>query len=128
MNINNLTIIYDQDCPICNYFACTIGQSDKNIMIVNGRRSSSLLDEASKQGVDIDKGGIVFYNNKYYFGYKAFLLVANITNAKGWLGVTNQYFFKHHYIAKFLYPFFTLLRRIMLIILRKPLINAKAYE
>lgn len=115
-------VIYDKECPVCNHFACALTES-KNIDMINGRIDSKLLKNAQERGLDIDKGLIAFSNNKFYYGSEAITFIAKNTKAKGVFSLAGQALLRHPSITKIIYPFLVLIRRIILFILGRSLIE-----
>lgn len=118
----DIEVIYDGACPICNHFACALNDS-ANIKTINAREPSDRLTEAEQMDLDIDRGLIVYSQQKFYYGTDALQVVANNTQTKGVLGWLNRNFMRHKIAAKILYPFGVLARRVLLFVLRRPLIT-----
>lgn len=118
----NIEVIYDSECPICTYYACSINKTD-SISTIDGRQPSKLLENAASLNLDIDHGTIAYSDGKYFYGYEALVLIANNIDAKGLFGFLYKHLFRHRAIAKALYPIFVFIRLTLLRILGKPLIN-----
>lgn len=118
-----IDILYDKECPMCRGFACAIDNHD-NIHIVDARKESTLLKEAEQRGFNVDDGSLAYYKGEFFYGYQAMHLIANHTPKKGFVGLMNRIFFKQKWIARISYPMFVGMRKMLLIMLGKPLINA----
>jgi len=123
---NEIAVIYDEECPICNHFACAINDSNAHINVINGREDSVLLKKAYEHNLDIDRGSIVYTNDQFYYGADAFHLVANNSNAKGMLGFLNRFLFRHKPIAIAVYPVLVFTRKILLKVIGVPPIGERA--
>lgn len=121
----HIEMVYDSDCPICNMFACSI-RGAENVTLIDGRLDSDLLELAKAKKLNIDTGSIVRMNGKIYHGTEAFHVVAQHVKTRGLVGFLNRNFFRFRSVAKITYPVFVSTRRLLLAILRRPLINSKS--
>jgi len=101
---------------MCRGFACALDNHD-NIHIVDARKESTLLKEAEQQGFNIDDGSLAYYKGEFFYGYQAMHLIANCKNF-----LSNVC----RHVARISYPMFVGMRKTLLLILGKPLINASS--
>ena len=66
----NLTFIYDGECPFCNHFAELLEFKSKinNIIILNARKNQNIIKSLLKKGYDIDNGAILMKGNEIFHG------------------------------------------------------------
>ncbi len=123
-----MVVLYDKECPICNHFACAIDTNNSDITVRNSRHNPEELVAAAANGLDIDQGAIVFYQGRFCFGDEAICLIANHSDAKGFVGWLNRNILRHRQLAKVVYPLFVRLRRLLLWLKGKPLIGESSGE
>ena len=70
MKSETVYLIYDGECPICSYAATVIRlrESVGALEIINARKNHQLVEEAKKQGYDLDEGIVVKYQGASYYG------------------------------------------------------------
>jgi predicted DCC family thiol-disulfide oxidoreductase YuxK len=122
---NEMTLIYDKECPMCNHFACRVENSDNQIRLLNGREDTDLLRQATGNNLDIDKGIIVFSNDRFFYGPDAIVLLASDVEITGIVGFFSRYLLRNRVISRILYPFLVLIRQILLRLNGMPLIRHK---
>lgn len=119
----NIEVIYDSECPMCNLFANSIRDVD-NVIFVDARQASNLLNQSQNLNLDIDRGAVVYVEGKFLYGAEAFQYVASLVESKGMLGFASRTLFRHRFIAKITYPVLVFIRKQLLKLLGRPLINA----
>ena len=114
----NLTFIYDGECPFCNHFAelLEFKSKIKNIIILNARKNQNIIKSLLKKGYDIDNGAILMKGNEIFHGAEAINTICNeINNPSGSLLKLLSNIFKSNKRTKFLFPFLVRARRFALI-------------
>ena len=114
----NLTFIYDGECPFCNHFAELLEFKSKinNIIILNARKNQNIIKSLLKKGYDIDNGAILMKGNEIFHGAEAINTICNeINNPSGSLLKLLSNIFKSNKRTKFLFPFLVRARRFALI-------------
>lgn len=125
---NNLTIIYDGDCPICkNYIKYLELKKKFNVKLINARKEIQFTKKiCNKYNLNINDGMIVIFNNKLYFAGEAIHLLENITLTKRKTSYSFlNFFLRIKIISKIMYPFFKFLRTTVLRVIGKKKIILK---
>ena len=82
----DLTFIYDGECPFCNHFAelLELKSKIKHISILDGRKNHKIINSLLKKGYDIDKGAILLSGDDIFHGAEAINTICNqINNPSG---------------------------------------------
>lgn len=66
-------LLYDRECPICEYYCQRVDiDSDIGELVrVDAREDSRLLDEVTSVGLDIDEGMVLRVGDAMYYGSDA---------------------------------------------------------
>jgi len=118
-------LVYDGDCPICapSANAIKIKQAAGRLELVNARKPHPLLPEIEQAGLDLNQGFVVKANNQFYHGADAMHFIAMIGTKSGWFNRINVILFSNKLLAKFFYPIFRAIRKIVLKLNRIPMID-----
>ena len=114
----NLTFIYDGECPFCNHFAelLELKSKVKNISILDARKNLITTKCFQEQGYDIDKGAILLKGDDIFHGAEAInTICSQIDNPSGNLLKLLSNIFKSNKRSKLLFPFLVRARRFALI-------------
>jgi predicted DCC family thiol-disulfide oxidoreductase YuxK len=114
---------YDGECPICSHFVCKINDSNNKIELINAREQPELVEMAKAKNLDIDEGAIVIANEQIFYGPEAMIYLAKNLNSFGVFGGVFKGLFRFNIIARSLYPTLVSLRKLLLKVKRKSLIN-----
>ena len=116
--IEELTFIYDGECPFCNHFAelLEIKSNLKDIKIIDGRKNYKTIRPLFEKGYDLDKGAILLKNNCIYHGAEAINIVCELINnpSDNLLKILTN-IFKSNKRTSFIFPFLVRARRIALL-------------
>ena len=116
--IEDLTFIYDGECPFCNHFAelLEIKSNLKDIKIIDGRKNYKTIRSLFEKGYDLDKGAILLKNNSIYHGAEAINIVCELINnpSDNLLKILTN-IFKSNKRTSFIFPFLVRARRLALI-------------
>ena len=115
---NELTFIYDVECPFCNNFAELLELKSKieNITILDGRKNMKLINSLLDKGYDLDEGAILLKKNNIYHGAEAIKTVCQqINNPSGNLLKLLSKIFKSKKRTNLLFPFLLRARRFALV-------------
>ena len=115
---NDLTFIYDGECPFCNHFAELLELKSKinNISILDARKNQNIMNSLMQKGYDIDKGAILLNGNDIYHGAEAIHTICNkINNPSGRLLKLLSNVFKSDKRTKLFFPLLLRARRFALI-------------
>lgn len=78
MNKENITIIYDGDCPFCHkYVYITKLKSKYSVEIINARDDKNKAIKFKESGYNLDKGFLLIHNEKIYHGDKAIKFITS---------------------------------------------------
>ncbi len=130
MSQNKILLIYDKECPVCRYYCRgiqirkTVGQ----LKIVNARENSEIMDEVTRQGLDIDEGMVLKMDKRFYAGSDAIHMLALISTHSGRLNRLNYWLFRSKTVSACLYPVLRFCRNLLLKMLGKTRINNLGYS
>lgn len=119
---NILYLIYDGDCILCSNSAqaIKIKNSVGHLEIINARTSHPLVTEALENGFDLNEGILVKYNNQYFYGADAVHFLALIGSPSDTFNKISSSIFKYKWVSYCFYPFFKLIRNIILFLRKIP--------
>ena len=125
MSQEKILLVYDKECPACDYYCqvMRIRDSVGEIIIVNARDDSAVMDEITGQGLDIDQGMVLKMGNTLYYGSDAIHALALISSRSGIFNRLNYWIFKSKTLSRIFYPALRFFRNILLKLLGKSKIN-----
>jgi len=94
-----------------------------NLVLVDAREPSEVLDEITSLGWDIDQGMVVKVGEKLYYAADAIHILSLMATPIGFFNRFNYLIFKNKKLAKFLYPLLRFFRSVLLKILDKKKVN-----
>jgi len=116
-------LIYDGDCPFCSAAAhmVRIKQAVGALHILSARESADhpLMTEIRAQGLDLNQGIVVRFQDRLYHGPEAVHLLALIGSESGWLNRLNVALFRNRASVDFAYPLLKGVRNLALQMLGK---------
>ena len=70
MHREKILLVYDQECPVCRAYCqiVKIRESVGDLVIVNARECSEVLNEITAAGLDLDQGMVLKMGKKLYYG------------------------------------------------------------
>lgn len=109
-----IELFYDKECPFCNSYAKYLKLKENHTLILfNARDSKKHLDFFRAKGFDINNGFIIRVDEKMiYQGADAIVFLNKLAKKR-------FYFPDNLFFRNIIYPFFKLLRKIVLFVLRK---------
>lgn len=122
----NITLIYDGECPVCTAYSCAVGVSpeDGALRRINARGDDALIRKATEAGLDLDEGMVVVHRGELHHGADALHLMAKLAPAKGIRNRVNKALFGSRTIARISYPALRAGRNLLLRMLgRKKIAN-----
>ena len=125
MNNKEILLIYDRECPACNFY-CQIIQIRNTVgelKIIDARETSDIMDEITIQGLDIDQGMVLKMGSELYYGSDAIHALALISSRSGLFNRLNYWMFKSKTLSKVIYPLLRFCRNLLLKVLGKSKIN-----
>jgi len=125
MSTEKILLVYDKECPACDNYCqfVRIKKSIGELKLVNARESSSVMQEITAEGLDIDQGMVLKISGQLYYGADAIHVLALISSRSGLLNRLNYWIFKSQVLAKILYPVLRFFRNLLLKLLGKTKIN-----
>ncbi|HHZ70053.1 MAG TPA: DUF393 domain-containing protein [Methylococcaceae bacterium] len=120
-----LSLVYDKQCPACNYYCqlIRINETVGELILIDARDNDPIMEKITSQGLDIDQGMVLVIDGTLYYGADAIQALALMSSRSGFFNQLNYQIFKHPLIAKNLYPLLRMSRNILLKLLRKTKIN-----
>jgi predicted DCC family thiol-disulfide oxidoreductase YuxK len=120
---DKVTLVYDQECPVCRYYASRVELSQCELELVDARKPGKLMDEISAAGIDIDEGMAVRTSETLLLGSDAIRELASRSSRRGLVNRFTAWLFRSPRVAGVLYPPLVGGRRLLLKILGKTRIN-----
>jgi len=116
-------LLYDGQCPMCATFAKFADTAEAGkLKRIDARQDSPLRTQATKAGFDLDYGIVIEHQGKLYYGADALTCLANRNHDS--LKLMLVYLpFKYRWLSSLIYPLLVCVRRTLLWVRRKPLIN-----
>lgn len=120
-----IELVYDRECPVCEFYCqrIDIRETAGELQRVDARRDSSLMDDITAAGLDIDAGMVLKVDGELFYGSDAIHQLALLSSRKGFLNRIATGTFRHRRIAEILYPLLAGCRNLLLKILRRSRIN-----
>ena len=122
---DRIEVVYDKECPICDFYCQRIDvrESVGELVRVDARDDSEIMNEITSLGLDIDEGMVVRVGGELYYGADAIHELANLSSKKGFVNNAARLSFGSRRLARLLYPLFKSLRNLLLKMLGKSRIN-----
>jgi predicted DCC family thiol-disulfide oxidoreductase YuxK len=120
-----ILIVYDKQCPACDYY-CSLVRIKKSVgtlKLVDAREASSVMDEITEMGLDIDQGMVLKVDGQIYYGPDAIHAISLLGTRSGFFNRVNFWVFRSKRMSKILYPIFKACRNILLKVLRITKVN-----
>ena len=125
MSTSRLTLIYDQECPVCNNYVqmVRIRESIGELELINARDGGELVEEITAKGIDLDQGMVLIVDDVMYYNSDTIHALALISSPSGFLNKFNFWIFKNKKRAYVIYPVLRFFRRVLLMLLGKKKLN-----
>ena len=125
MNQGKILLVYDKECPACNMYCqiVRIRETVGELVIVDARENSEIMEEITTQGLDIDQGMVLKMGDSLYYGSDAIHALALISSRSGIINRLNYWAFKSKTVSSVLYPLLRFFRNLLLKLLGKSKIN-----
>jgi predicted DCC family thiol-disulfide oxidoreductase YuxK len=106
-----ILLVYDEECPLCDSYCRVVRlrESVGELRLVNAREDSAVMQEITRQGLDIDQGMVLKVDGLLYYGSDAIHALSLMSGAFGAANRINYWIFRSRSRSKLLYPM--LLRR-----------------
>ena len=121
---NEISIVYDDGCPVCSYYISISHIKEKfgKINFIKARDNQKILHYVNSINIDINEGMIVIFDNKLYYGSDAINILSILGKKTSFINFIIINIFRFRLVSKLLYPLLKIGRRILLFILGKKLI------
>lgn len=82
---DSITIIYDGQCPFCSSYVSMmrLRETAGQVELVDARSTDPRVAEAVSAGLDLDRGMVVIWQDRTYFGEDAVHLLAVLSGPRG---------------------------------------------
>lgn len=122
---DDIELLYDKECPACEYYCqrIDIESSAGNLVRVDARDQSTVMEEVTAMGLDIDEGMVLKKGDDIYYGAEAIHELALLSNRKGFVNRLAFWTFRSKGLSKILYPVLKACRNLLLKLLGKSRIN-----
>ncbi|MGH1439918.1 MAG: NAD-dependent epimerase/dehydratase family protein [Cellvibrionaceae bacterium] len=120
-----ILVVYDKQCPACHFYCniIRIRESVGELVLVDARENSEVMEEITEKGLDIDQGMVVKVDDQLYYGSEAIHILTSMGSESSWLNRFNYWLFRSKARAEFLYPKLRFIRNCLLKLLGKSKIN-----
>ncbi len=125
--LQGLTILYDGECPICQFYISRTEIEDPGINLerINARTAPEHCKAAEDVGLDIDQGIIVTHAGQTYHGSAALNHLAILSKRSGAFNRLTRWLFANAQVSRRIYPLLRGLRNLVLRILGVKPISTK---
>jgi len=122
---NDVELVYDKQCPICEFYCQRIDvkESAGRLVRIDARDNSDIMQDITALGLDIDEGMVVRVENKLHYGADAIHELALLSSGNGFVNAMAKLTFGSRAMARVLYPFFRFVRNFFLKMLGRTRIN-----
>lgn len=124
-NPADIQLVYDRECPVCEYYCqrVDVDASAGQLVRIDARAPSEIMDEITALGLDIDEGMVVKVGERIYYGSDAIHELAQMSAKKGVINRLSRLTFRSPALARFFYPMLKAVRNLLLKILGRSRIN-----
>jgi len=115
-------IIYDSHCPLCSNYVqhMKLEKAVQKVQLISARDlDDPFVKEAAALGYNLNKGMLMEYGGTFYFGSDCMNMLALLSSKSDCYNKICAAIFKHNWLARLIYPFLKLGRRVLLFILRR---------
>ncbi len=120
---DDIEVIYDKQCPVCDYYCHAVDVAEGNLVRVDAREPGEAMDEITALGLDIDEGMVLRVDERIYYGADAIHELAKRSNKKGLMNRFASFVFRSRALSRFFYPILKAMRNLLLRILGRTRIN-----
>ena len=130
MSEQELVLVYDQECPFCAAYVrmVRIRESVGNLVLLDAREGGDVVEQITRQGLDIDQGMVLKMSDQFYYGADAIHALSLISSRSGLFNRFNYWVFRSLWLSSLLYPILRFGRNLVLKILGRSKINNLGVE
>ena len=109
-------LVYDGECPVCTNWCryARLRDSVGTLHLVDARQGGPLMDQITRQGLDIDQGMVLQFHNTLYYGPDAIRMMSLLSSPSGVFNRINALFFGGPRRANIFYPLGKMVRNVVL--------------
>lgn len=125
MGSPRIELIYDSQCPACDFYCklVRLRESVGALVLIDARTNPPIMQEISSRGWDIDEGMVLKLGDQLYYGSEAIHMLSLLSSDSGFFNRINYRLFKSPRRAAVIYPVLRFLRGLLLKLLRRTRIN-----
>lgn len=125
MAMHQVLLIYDKQCPVCDYYCrhIRIKETAGELLLIEAREPSEIMREITAAGLDIDQGMVLKLGEGMYYGSDAIHVLALINSKSGLFNRVNAYLFRSKTLSLVFYPILRFFRNLLLKLLRRTKVN-----
>ena len=125
MSDKELLLVYDTQCPACDYYCQLVRIRDSvgQLKLVDAREPSEIMNEVTAAGLDIDQGMVLIMGDSMYYGADAIHMLSLIGTRSGFFNRLNYWLFRSKAVSKILYPILRFFRNLLLKFIGRTRIN-----
>lgn len=115
-------LVYDGQCPFCCRYVRWLRLKEHvgDVRLVDARSDDPVIEEVRALGFDLDQGMVLKLDAQWYHGAEALRVLALLSSPVGGSNCLNRRLFGSHRRARGWYPLLRGLRRLALLLLRRP--------
>lgn len=127
---DDVWVVYDQDCPFCSRYLLLyrLRQQGRKVHLINARSHHALVTVVSEHRFDLNKGMVVRWRGKFYYGAGAMHLLGLLGGDQSAFNRVNRVVFSNPTLARVLYPWLVRGRKLTLRLLGRKLISTALNE
>jgi predicted DCC family thiol-disulfide oxidoreductase YuxK len=120
-----ILLVYDKECPVCDAYCrvVRVRESVGKLRLVNARENTPIMEEITRQRLDIDQGMVLKVDGVLYYGPDAIHALSPMSSTSSALHRINYWMFSSKSRSRILYPMLRSGRNLLLKVLRKTKVN-----
>ncbi len=124
-NADNILLVYDKECPVCDYYCrkIDVGSLAGRLVRINAREESEIMAEITALGLDVDEGMVLKADDVFYHGAEAIHALALLSSKTGLFNRLTSATFRRRSLSRLLYPILNSGRNLLLKMLGRPKVN-----
>ena len=124
-NQAGVLLVYDKQCPLCDNYCqlVRIRESAGELVLVDARENSAVMQEITAAGLDIDQGMALKMRGQIYYGAEAMHVLSLLSTRSGIFNRINFWVFRSPRMSGILYPVFRFFRNLFLKVMGTTKIN-----
>lgn len=102
----DIRVVYDGQCPFCSSYArlYRIRERGSRVTLIDARSAHPLVEDVRRRGLDLDRGMVVQFGQRFYHGAEAMNVLAILGSGNTVFNRLNRLLFRHPRLAAALYP------------------------